>query len=144
MSRMTPEDLDNLRGRIKAATQKRLPIHRPREKRNKYGAQKTIFDGIRFDSKSEAKRYAQLKAMEQAGAIRDLKLQTQFEIFPEQTILGKRIKACFYRCDFDYIDSNGERVIEDVKSSATMTREYKIKAKGMAFFHGVVVREVIM
>lgn len=36
---------------------------------NKYGAKKTVVDGVTFDSKAEARRYQQLKLMQQAGEI---------------------------------------------------------------------------
>ncbi|MDD3747626.1 MAG: DUF1064 domain-containing protein, partial [Anaerostipes sp.] len=42
---------------------------------SKYGARKTVIDGITFDSKREAKRYQELKLLEQAGEISYLELQ---------------------------------------------------------------------
>lgn len=33
------------------------------QKRSKYGNQKTVIDGIRFDSAKEARRYVELKQM---------------------------------------------------------------------------------
>lgn len=41
----------------------------------KYHNTKTVADGIKFDSKLEAERYAQLKILERAGVIRELELQ---------------------------------------------------------------------
>ncbi|SRR5260221_377963 len=38
-------------------------------RRNKFGAHATVSDGIRFDSKLEAKRYQELVLMERAGEI---------------------------------------------------------------------------
>lgn len=151
MLRFSEDEFAKLAERIKAGVQRKSaapvqaePVAKSVAKRNKYNAKAVVIEGRRFDSKSEGRRYLQLKAMEQAGEISDLKLQTEFEIFPAQEVCGKKIRACFYRCDFDYIDKDGQRVIEDVKSSATCTPEYKIKAKGMAFFHGIVIREILM
>ena len=42
---------------------------------NKYNAKKTELDGIVFDSRKEAGRYAELKLLERAGHIEDLTLQ---------------------------------------------------------------------
>lgn len=154
MLRFSEDEYKALQERIKAGVQRKSAAPAQPEatakaapkqgRRNKYGAQATEIDSIRFDSKAEARRYVQLKAMEQAGEISGLKLQTEFEIFPEQNIDGHKIRPCHYRCDFEYIDGNGKRVIEDVKSGPTKTAEYKIKAKAVAFFHGIVIREVLM
>lgn len=51
---------------------------------SKYGARKTVVDGITFDSKKEANRYRELKLLEKAGKISNLKLQVPFELIPAQ------------------------------------------------------------
>ena len=51
---------------------------------SKYKAKKCHYDGITFDSGKEMKRYVQLKLMERAGEISDLKLQVKFELIPTQ------------------------------------------------------------
>lgn len=46
--------------------------------KNKYKAVKTTVDGIKFDSKAEARRYTQLKLLERAGQIQpDIILQVK-------------------------------------------------------------------
>ena len=52
--------------------------------RIKYGAKKTVFDGITFDSKREAERYSALVLLQSAGEIADMKLQVPFELLPAQ------------------------------------------------------------
>jgi hypothetical protein len=52
--------------------------------RSKYGARKTVIDGITFDSKKEANRYRELKLLEKAGEICCLRLQVPFELIPAQ------------------------------------------------------------
>lgn len=52
--------------------------------RSKYGARKTVVDGITFDSKKEANRYRELKLLEKAGEICCLRLQVPFELIPAQ------------------------------------------------------------
>ena len=44
------------------------------KKSSKFGAKKTIVDGITFDSKWESERYGQLKAMERGGIVTDLSM----------------------------------------------------------------------
>ena len=143
MLRMTPEDFDNLRGRIKAATQAREPIHRPREKRRKYRNEITHFDGKRFDSKDETKRYIVLREMEKAGLILNLRTQVSFDLVPALEIEGRREKGVRYVADFVYF-KDGKEVIEDVKSAPTKTREFVIKRKLMAYLLNKVVHEVLM
>lgn len=79
---------------------------------NKYNAKKAEIDGITFDSKKEARRYAELKLLLRGGEIRDLRLQVEYELIPKQA--GER--ACNYIADFVYQDvRTGETVVEDVK-----------------------------
>ena len=53
--------------------------------RNKFGNEK----GSGFDSRKEARRYQELKLLERAGKITDLKCQVQFELIPAQCEDGK-------------------------------------------------------
>ncbi len=114
--------------------------------RNKYGAQKTEVDGIRFDSKKEARRYEQLMLLMQSGRIRELKLQRDYTLQEAYTTTdGRRVRAIRFRADFSYEeqDEHGDwvEIVEDVKSKATKTRVYAIKKKLMQDIHGVRVRE---
>ena len=59
-------------------------------KRSKYGAIKTEVDGIKFDSKHEASRYKELRLLEQAGEITNLRLQVPYILFPEDVYKIKR------------------------------------------------------
>ena len=97
----------------------------------KYHNKKTVADGIKFDSKLEAERYAQLKMMERAGAIRDLELQPEYELIPSFKKDGKTWRRTVYKADFRYILAEGDRIIiEDVKgSTAVITDVFRIKQK---------------
>ncbi len=88
--------------------------------RNKYGAKKTIVDGIKFDSKKEARRYNALVMLEKAGAIQNLELQPRYDLI----INGK--KCGFYKADFRYTEK-GKTVVEDVKGMKTPV--YNLKKK---------------
>ena len=107
----------------------------------KYGNQRTVVDGITFDSKKEATRYAELKLLQRAGEIFDLQRQVPFTLIPKQTRDGKVIeRPCVYKADFVYKEKDGTEVVEDVKG--VCTKEYRIKKKLMLWQFGIVVREV--
>lgn len=97
----------------------------------KYHNKKTFIDGIKFDSKLEAERYAQLKMMECAGVIRDLELHPSFELLPSFRKNGKTWRKTVYKADFRYILCDGDRIIiEDVKGSiSVITDVFRLKQK---------------
>ena len=107
---------------------------------SKYGNKKVEVNGIQFDSKREARRYLDLKAMEMAGQIHDLKRQVPFELIPSQRIDGKVVeRSCDYVADFVYY-KDGDFVVEDTKGMKT--RDYIIKRKLMLHVHGIRIKEV--
>lgn len=108
------------------------------KRRSKYGAIKTIIDGILFDSKKEANRYVVLKKQEKEGYIYDLKLQPEWK-FPG--VLTEKGRTYKYRADFSYIDrASGKLITEDVKG--IRTEIYKLKRALMKYFHGITIKEV--
>ena len=112
---------------------------RGKKSRSKYGAKKVLVDGITFDSKREAQRYHELKLMQAAMLIRNLKVHEFFPIWvgPE----GCEVFICYYQADFVYenVDS-GRRVVEDTKGLRTDV--YKLKKKLMKAVHGIEIREI--
>lgn len=106
-------------------------------KPHKYRAQPTVVDGIRFDSKAEARRYVELKLLVRAGQISMLTLQPSFDCI----VNGQLI--CRYRADFEYMDHNGERLtVEDVKSPITAKNPvYRIKKKLVEALYQIQIRE---
>lgn len=110
---------------------------------NKYHNKKTEIDGIVFDSRKESSRYLELKVLEKAGAIKDLKLQPRYELIPRYKINGRAVRKCEYVADFEYYDvSKGEVVVEDVKSVATRTDTYKIKKKLFEYKYQKEITEI--
>ena len=98
--------------------------------RTKYGAQKTVVDGIKFSSRLEAERFQQLKLLEQAGEISDLHLQHELQIFQgyvdPQT--GEKKRSSFYLGDFFYVDVRSHKlIVEDTKG--VETPEFRLKWK---------------
>ena len=105
----------------------------------KYHSTKVGLDGMTFDSRKEAERYAELKIMQKAGKINDLKCQVEFELLPSQRDGGKVIeRAVKYKADFTYKE-DGELIVEDVKGFKT--KDYILKRKMMLFFHGIRIKE---
>lgn len=105
----------------------------------KYHSQKTRLDGQVFDSQKEARRYAELRLLERAGQIRNLRRQIKYELIPAQKVNGRIAeRACSYIADFVY-EENGQTVVEDVKGFRT--KEYLIKRKLMLRVHGIRIRE---
>jgi len=155
MIRMTQEAFEAHQARVKPVSAPRVPMSREEamrqraEKkakgggRNKYGAKATTVDGIEFDSKGEAQRYLQLKAMEKAGEITCLAIQVPFLLIPAQDKAGRKEREVVYVADFTYW-KDGVYVVEDTKSAPTKTREYVIKRKLLLWVHGLAVREVLM
>lgn len=101
----------------------------------KYNNQKITVDGQKFDSKKEASRYRELRLLEKAGEIKDLRTQVKFKLIPAQRdeATGKVVeRECSYKADFVYE--------EDVKGFRT--KEYIIKRKLMMWRYGIRIREV--
>lgn len=95
---------------------------------SKYKNKKTELDGITFDSKREAERYAELKLLEKAGEISHLELQPEVILQDKFVYKGKTVRAIKYKADFAYFDKvSGKAVIEDVKGMETET--FKLKKK---------------
>lgn len=109
---------------------------------NKYGNRKVERDGVKFDSRKEARRWSELSLLEEAGAIQNLQRQVRFELLPSQRIDGKVVeRAVHYVADFVY-ELDGEKVVEDTKSPATRTPVYIVKRKLMLWMHGIRIKEV--
>lgn len=111
---------------------------------------------LHFQSRKEARRYDQLIAMEQAGQIRELRLQVDFTLQEAYTDTeGRRVRAIRYKADFTYKEPAARyagisdleigdwvQVVEDVKSRATKTKAYAVKRKMMKERFNIDIREV--
>ncbi len=106
---------------------------------NKYHNTPITIDNIKFQSKKEGNRYQELKLLERAGEISDLRLQVKYELQPSFKIDGKTIKAINYIADFVY-EEKGKIIVEDVKG--IFTNIYKLKAKMFAYKYGFKIKEV--
>ena len=100
-------------------------IKQPR--RHKYGAHKTVVDGIKFDSKREAEFYLYLKLLKRAKEIKNFKLQPRYRLLDGFTKFGKRHRPIDYVADFEVIHNDGTIETVDVKGHETAV--FKIKRK---------------
>lgn len=110
-------------------------------KRQKYGNSKITIDGIRFDSKREAQRWQELRLMERAGRITDLRRQVKFVLIPSQRGEDGKVieKQVAYIADFVYL-KDGKTVVED--SKGYRTEAYRLKKKMMLYFFHIRIQEV--
>jgi hypothetical protein len=86
---------------------------------NKYGAKRTIVDGITFDSKREAEVYGDLKLLERAGKIYGFERQRKFELIVNGEIIGN------YRADFAFIDVEQDGRLRVIDVKGVVTRDFK-------------------
>lgn len=100
---------------------------------NKFGARRTVVDGISFDSKAEAKRWCELRLLERAGEIHGLRRQVDFPLYVLDWLIGT------YRADFVYLRA-GKRVVEDVKG--VKTQLFNRTAKHFAAQYGQEIEVV--
>jgi hypothetical protein len=165
---LPPQMRQQVAGKLLKAPEKAALVAGEGSRPTKYHNKKTVVNGISFDSQKEARRYLTLMDAVRAGIIEDLRLQHDFTIQEAYTTPeGERIRAIRYKADFTYrvvctnyehiccvgyvdIDywrdvahqhGRGALVVEDVKSRATITKDYRLKYKLMAD-RGYLIREV--
>jgi len=102
-----------------------------KKKKSKYLNEKVKgLDGIKYDSKKEARRGAQLELLQKAGEIKDLRRQVPFvllESFKDNQ--GNTERGVKFYADFVYFEGKFQ-IIEDVKSEITIKKaDYIIKRK---------------
>ena len=103
-----------------------------------FHARKTVIDGLKFDSMSEARRYQELKLLQSAGAIKGLEVHPKIYVLPAYN----ECRQMNYTADFAYTE-NGQYVVEDVKPFKTvkgqrkpyLTREFILKWKVLQYMH---------
>lgn len=116
------------------AAQAQIEAAQPTKKRSKYGAEPMVVDGVRFASKGEARRWLELKSLENVGKISHLERQVRFQLYSRSDA-----KISSYVADFVYFDGDN-RVVEDFKGHRT--REYKMKKKWLeADYPGLKILE---
>ena len=84
-------------------------------KKSKYKNEKTIVDGIQFDSIKEAEYYCKLKILKQAGEIKNFGLQPKYELQPGFEKNGVKYQPITYVADFVIVNNDGTTDVVDVK-----------------------------
>lgn len=117
----------------------------------KYRNKKITVGGEIFDSMKELRRWRELKLLEKAGEITDLRRQVPFEIIPDQRepdTIGPRggirkgriiERKAVYIADFVYRNQDGREVVEDCKGFRT--KDYLLKRKLVLFRYGIRILE---
>lgn len=124
--RWTEEQLQEYLAR-KNKKHNNIQVDKEPARKNKYNNQKTIVDGIEFDSKKEAEYYCQLKLLKQAGEIRDIGLQQKYTLQPGFKKNGVKYQPITYIADFVITNNDGTTEVVDIKGVETQV--FKIKRK---------------
>lgn len=108
-----------------------------RNKPSKYHAEKS--GG--YDSRKEHRRANELRLMQRAGLITNLKEQVTYELIPAQRDKDGKLleRPCKYVADFVYEDEHGNTIVEDTKGMRTDV--YIMKRKLMLHVHGIRITE---
>ena len=109
-----------------------------RFKPNKMRNEPIVVDGVRFASKKEARRWAELQLLERAGEITSLVRQHRIEI------IVNGIKVTTAIVDFRYVEEGVGTVLEDVKGRTNdrspNTQLWKLKFALIKALYGMEVR----
>lgn len=105
---------------------------------SRWGVAKPVcVEGIWFASIAEASRYAELRLLERAGVIVDLRPHPRYPLIVNGADCGTVVP------DFDYYDNEkGVRVVEDVKSPVSRTSLFKLKKKLFRAVYGFDIVEI--
>lgn len=104
----------------------------------KYKSEPITIDGIRFDSKKEGRRWAQLQLLQRAGEISGLERQVKIALMGRDgPILTPTGRQAYYVADFTYWEK-GVQIWDDAKGFRTP--EYLLKRAILAA-QGIEIRE---
>lgn len=107
----------------------------------KYGNAITEVEGIRFDSRKEAKYYADLLWLQRTGTVKSIELQPEFVLQPSYEREGKKVRPIIYRADFKVTEADGHVYYVDTKGMRTQV--YLIKKKMLLYrYPDIDFREV--
>tara|TARA_A100001391_G_scaffold132660_2_gene91691 strand:- start:135 stop:479 length:345 start_codon:yes stop_codon:yes gene_type:complete len=109
-----------------------MPSYKRYYQKNKFGAKKTEFMGMKFDSKWEAERYGQLCKLQETGEISGLDRQVRFNI-----VINDQ-KICAYIADYTYYDAENNFIVEDAKGVETDV--FRLKKKLMKAVNDIEIK----
>lgn len=109
----------------------------------KFGNTKVKTPEGTFDSKHEYQRWCELKMMQRAGQVADLRRQVTFILAPAVVLDGKKKPPLRFTADFVYLQC-GVQVVEDFKSPITAEeRAFRIRVHLMKSVHNIEVKIVM-
>jgi len=120
----------------------RLVVHFTKTKGHKYRAKPTIVDGIRFDSKKEARHYARLKLALQAGEIRLLLRQVPFYISDAVFDENGKVLASAERYVADFLVHWKDGTLSVIDAKGHRTQTYRRKKRRVEAIYGITIEEV--
>lgn len=94
---------------------------------SKYGSTKVEIDGIKFDSKIEARYYEELKSQQEKEQILFFRIQPRYLLQGPFDKNGKKYRKIEYVADFEVHHLDGSIEVIDVKGMET--EAFKIKKK---------------
>lgn len=109
---------------------------------SKHKSVKSEYNGIKFDSGRELKRWQELELLQKAGKISDLQRQLSFELAGSVVLGGRKKPAIRYIADFAYWDLRGAPayVVEDAKSPHLRTNPvFRLKMHLLKLVHDIEV-----
>lgn len=119
---VTPEDLTGKKWRTSVG----------RNSASKMGNARVFFDNFWFMSQREADRWQELKLLQTAGHIKELRRQVPYKLTSHDQFI------CRYVADYEYVE-DGKLVVEDSKGFQTAV--FKIKWKMLqAQYPGLVCK----
>ena len=95
----------------------------PKQRRHKYNAKRTVVDGLKFDSKGESRRWMELRLLERAGKIRNLRRQIPYELSVVNWRADTYHQIGKYVADFAYEQPTGKTIVEEFKGFKTAMGE---------------------
>ena len=110
--------------------EKQVKFQQP--KKSKYGAKKTMVDGIVFDSKAESIYYLQHKNDKR------MTMQEKFVLMDKFRLNGKLYREIAYKADFVFKNESNE-IIKVVDVKGMVLPEFKMKAKLFANRYGIPI-----
>ena len=119
-----------------------IPAAKKVAKRNKYGAKRTIVDGIPFDSKKEAEDYKRALRLQRAGKIKLIMLQVPFIVSPgiyDEATGQCLAKPEIWRADRVIHWADDKLTVEDTKGKRT--RDYLRKKRRVEAIYGFKIVE---
>lgn len=122
----------------------KVPLKKAKRK-SKYGAKKTVVDGIIFDSLTESKYYLFLKLAKKRGKIKHFDMQPVYELQPRYehptrlTKAGKKslIAAIKFTPDFLITLNDDTQKVVDIKGNLNndMLRDFRLRGKIFMHVH---------